>query len=67
MREEEAKAGTNRNQLNAREIACIHLLVPDSGTLWLDELIRQRLVRDEKAKIVGPNSTQLSLFEGGSA
>ena len=63
--EDEDYAGSNRNQLNAREQACIQLRVPESGTPWLDNLIRKS-IREEN-KVVGPNPSQFSLFGGGDA
>lgn len=65
MKDEDSKEGSNRNHLNAREMACIHLRIPDSGTAWLDDLIRQRVARDEKAKAVSSDPAQFPLFEGG--
>lgn len=38
--------GAERKQLTAREYACVLLRVPESGTPWLDELIRESIVED---------------------
>lgn len=37
-------------QLNAREYAAIHLGIPDSGTEWLDEMIRQSTGKARKSR-----------------
>jgi hypothetical protein len=36
-----SKAGDSANKLTQREYAAIHLAVPESGTPWLDEMIRK--------------------------
>jgi len=36
-----AKASESAGKLTQREYAAIHLAVPDSGTVWLDEMIKK--------------------------
>lgn len=49
----ELSIGDGSNGLSCREYAAIHLRIPDSGTEWLDEMIR-------KANKPGPPSTSLA-------
>lgn len=41
--QKELLPGALRKSLSAREEACLRLLIPKSGTEWLDELIKEAL------------------------
>ncbi len=60
--------------MTVRQYAAIHLKVPNSGTEWLDEMIKQSMLNDFSAKatceFVGfstPNSGARSSYEWGKA
>jgi hypothetical protein len=53
--------------LTAREYAAIQLRVPESGTPWLDAMIRVRLRDDFAAALAAGGGYTLTAYEGAAA